>query len=268
MTDSEIKLVSSSENTRFKALKKLLTSARERRKSNQAVIEGFHLLDACAEANLKPESVFLGEQVYQSQEARKLFKRLAPRAITLLAENLLSAVSDVETPSGILAVLDIPGFRPPKNPSLVLFLEDIQDPGNLGSILRTAAGAGVDVAYLSKGCADPWSPKVLRSGMGAHFRLPIVEHGNLPELAREFRGLVVATSLHAEKSLFDLDLAGPVAFVFGNEGAGLSSELAACAHVSSIIPMPGEIESLNVGAAVAVCLFEKVRQGLTVPSHP
>jgi TrmH family RNA methyltransferase len=140
-----------------------------------------------------------------------------------------------------------------------LLLEDIQDPGNLGSMLRSAAAAGCDAVFLSAACADAWSPKVLRAGMGGHFVLAIHESIDLPEVAAGFRGRVIAASLGAQENLFDCDLRGDLAFAIGNEGAGLSAALlAVCQPVR--IPMPGRMESLNAAAAAAVCLFECVRQ--------
>jgi TrmH family RNA methyltransferase len=139
-------------------------------------------------------------------------------------------------------------------------LESLQDPGNLGSMLRTAVAAGIRQVFLGPGCVFAWAPKVLRAGQGAHFGLSIHERAALPLLAARFPGLVVATDPHADASLYDLDLTGLVAWVFGGEGTGVSPELAARATVRARIPMPGPAESLNVAAAAAVCLFEQVRQ--------
>jgi TrmH family RNA methyltransferase len=141
-----------------------------------------------------------------------------------------------------------------------LMLEDLQDPGNLGSILRTAAAAGVRQVFLSRHSVHCWSPRVLRAGMGAHFALAIYEQAELPALIGRFPGTVVATDARARRSLYELDLTGPVAFLFGNEGAGLSPVLARAAHVTAAIPIARGVESLNVAAAAAVALFERVRQ--------
>jgi TrmH family RNA methyltransferase len=141
-----------------------------------------------------------------------------------------------------------------------LLLEDIQDPGNLGSILRSSAAAGCDAVFLSRGCADAWSPKVLRAGMGGHFVLSIKESADLLEVATQFTGKILAASLRADKSLYESNLRGKLAFVIGNEGAGLSQALLDAAQQHFIIPMPGKVESLNAAAAAAVCLFEAVRQ--------
>jgi TrmH family RNA methyltransferase len=150
--------------------------------------------------------------------------------------------------------------------SLWVLLEAIQDPGNLGSILRSAAAAGASDVYLSIGCADAWSPKTLRAAMGAHFLLRIHEQSELAGVAHAFSGRVIATTLNAETSLYRTSLRGPVAFVFGNEGTGLSDALLQASAEQISIPMPGGTESLNAAAAAAICFFEKVRQALTL--HP
>ena len=127
-------------------------------------------------------------------------------------------------------------------------------------MLRSAVAAGIRQIFLGAGCAFAWSPKVLRAGQGAQFGLSIHEGLALAPLATRFPGTVVATDPHVGTDLFDLDLTGPVAWVFGSEGAGVSPELGASATVRARIPMPGPAESLNVAAAAAMCLFEQVRQ--------
>jgi TrmH family RNA methyltransferase len=139
-------------------------------------------------------------------------------------------------------------------------LEDIQDPGNLGSILRSAAAAGMRDVYLSRGCVQAWSPRVLRAGMGAHFALNLYEGVDLLGIVRGYTGKVLAAAGDGATPYYSADLKGQVALLFGNEGAGLTSELRDAAHASISIPMPGNAESLNVAAAAAVCLFERVRQ--------
>ena len=130
----------------------------------------------------------------------------------------------------------------------------------MGSILRTAAAAGVDEVLLSSQCAFAWSPKVLRAGQGAHFHLQIFEDVDLVEWARAFRGTLVAAVAARGESLYGVDLTPPVAVAIGNEGAGLSDALRAAAGIAVTIPMPGGFESLNAAAAAAIFLFECVRQ--------
>jgi TrmH family RNA methyltransferase len=158
-----------------------------------------------------------------------------------------------------LASINIPHLEAPKKQNCILLLEDIQDPGNLGSILRSAGASGVDLVYLSDHCADLWSPKVLRGGQGAHFHLPCIEKVNFSDITKTFTGKIFATTLSG-KSIFQEDLKGPVAFIFGNEGNGIHSETMRLTSHSIHIPMEKGIESLNVSAAVSICLYEKYRQ--------
>ena len=139
-------------------------------------------------------------------------------------------------------------------------LENIQDAGNLGSILRSTAAAGMATVLLSPGCAFPWSPKVLRAGMGAHFAVNIVEGADARDFLAHYRGATVALAGDARASLYDLDLRPPTAFFVGNEGSGLSEHIRRAASVRARIPMPGRVESLNAGTAGSICLFEAVRQ--------
>ena len=141
-------------------------------------------------------------------------------------------------------------------------LEDIQDPGNLGSMLRTGAAAGATLAVLSKGCHDPWSPKALRGGQGAQFVLPIERGVDVPAWCAQFKGQSLALALAEDRSVFSSDLTGPLAFIVGNEGAGLSDDVRAAATATVQIPMPGKMESLNASAALAIAVFEAVRQRL------
>jgi RNA methyltransferase, TrmH family len=255
-----MKCITSRDNARFKQLKKLAEFARERRKTGRTLLDGAHLLASSLAAGLVPELVAVCPAGMGNADVRPLLKKIPPDRLIEFSSELMKEISPVETPTGVIALIEIPRPVPAVNPDFCLLLEDVQDPGNLGSILRSAAAAGVRVAWLSAGCCDAWSPRVLRGGMGAHFALEIVERVDLAEKLAGFSGLSLATSLQAEKSLYDIDLTGTVAFLVGNEGAGLSPELAAAAGERVTIPMPGRVESLNVAAAAAICLFERVRQ--------
>lgn len=261
-----MKTIISRENASFKQWKKLAMSARARRQAGRIVLDGVHLLQAALTAGITPVSLLLAQGAEAHGEIAALL-RLCPTVEAIqLSPALFAELSPVETPRGLIAVLDTPQFTPPTAPQFGLLLEDIQDPGNLGAILRTAAAAGVEVAWLSPGCADAWAPKVLRGGMGAHFVLPIVEGADLTHIARDFAGESLAACLSG-KSLYQSNLTGAVAFIIGNEGAGLSEELIAAASQRFTIPMPGQIESLNAAAAAAICLFERARQTSLADSH-
>jgi TrmH family RNA methyltransferase len=254
-----MKSIISRDNATYKQLMKLAESSRERRKQGKTLLDGVHLLEACLDAGLMPELLVVSESGVDQPEIAALLARLENIPQVQLSQALFAALSPVETPVGILALVSIPLGKPVAHPDLAIMLEDVQDPGNLGTILRSAAAAGVQVAWLSTGCVDAWSPKVLRAGMGAHFALRIVERADLQAQVAAFKGITLAACLDGT-SLYTLDLRGPVAFLIGNEGAGLSQALISAASRHFTIPMPGTMESLNAAAAASVCLFERVRQ--------
>ena len=256
-----MKLIQSRDNPFYKELARLSGSARQRNKSKQTLLDGAHLLTAYLDAGMMPRHILLNAAAMNDGEIAGLLQRLTDAPVTRLDDELFAGLSELKSPSGIIALIDLP--QPAgaiASSSFALLLEDIQDPGNLGSILRSAAAAGCDAVSLSQGCADVWSPKVLRAAMGGHFALHILERQDLPDVARSFSGTLLATSLQAGCSLYDCDLRGRIAFLIGNEGAGLSAGLLKLAAQEIAIPMHGKIESLNAAAAAAICLFEAVRQ--------
>jgi RNA methyltransferase, TrmH family len=182
----------------------------------------------------------------------------------MLSDALFRTLSTVDSPTGVIAFARTPEPREvPDDAALVLLLDGIQDPGNVGTLLRSAAAAGAGHAMLSPGCAFAWSPKVLRAAMGAHFALNVVERADLAGFAGRYRGQSVALAAKGEVSLYDLDLRRPTAFIAGNEGAGISPALERAASVRAGIPMPGRIDSLNAATAASIALFECVRQRKT-----
>ena len=256
-----MKLIQSRDNPFFKELVKLAGSARQRNKANQTLLDGAHLLGAYLDAGKKPQHILLNAAALQDGEIIALLERAGDISTTQLDDKLFVELSELKTPTGILALIDLPKpVAPVAAAGFALLLEDIQDPGNLGSMLRSAAAAGCDAVFLSNGCADAWSPRVLRAAMGGHFALHIYEQQDLPGVAKTFPGALLATSLQATRSLYECDLRANVAFMIGNEGAGLSDELLNLATQKITIPMPGKVESLNAAAATAICLFEAVRQ--------
>lgn len=252
--------IESTANPRYKHIKKLAESSRERHKCSQTLLDGIHLLHAAMAVGITPEYLVVTEPALRQQEIANFVSDNAGLEIFLLGTGLFNQIAPVEHASGIVGVVSIPETPATSTADFCVVLEDIQDPGNMGSILRTAAAAGIKQAYLSKGCVDAWSPKVLRGGMGAHFLLEIHQNTDLLAFVRQFPGITLATQLRAAGSLYQVDLRQPLAVVLGNEGAGLSPDLAALATLHVRIPMPGAMESLNVGAAAAICLFEAVRQ--------
>lgn len=255
------KRVTSRENPLFKELLKLAGSSHRRRKTARTLLEGMRLVEAYHAAGGVPEHLVVTESALKSTQLGKLLAASREVPVTVLADALFSEVSQLKTPAGILALIAIPKpVKGPDNTEFMVLLEGIQDPGNLGSILRSAAAAGVERVCLSRDCADTWSPKVLRAAMGAHFSFAIAEGTDLAQAARRFSGKVVAMDPHADRSIYQAKLSGPLAFIIGNEGAGISPLLRQAADEVVAIPMAGKTESLNAAAAAAVCFFERVRQ--------
>ena len=260
------RVVASKDNAAYKAMSRLVASASERRKTGLTVIEGVHLLAAFLDSGHTPEEVMVARAALDDTEIARLVQRSAPARVTVLADALLASLSSVESPSGVVACVRTPQGRPaPADASLVLLLEDIQDPGNVGTLLRSAASAGATHVMLSPQCAFAWAPKVLRAAMGAHFALDIVEKVDLAAWLGAYRGAAVALVGQASRSLYELDLRGPTAFLVGNEGAGLSQALREAASESARIPIAARMESLNAASAGTIALFEAVRQRAAGP---
>jgi TrmH family RNA methyltransferase len=253
--------VASRDNATFKSMARLVASAAERRKSGLTVLDGTHLLAAYLDSGASPEEIVVSRAAMEDAEVARLLDRAAAARVTLLSDALFKELSTVDTPTGVMAAVRTPaGREAPAGTSLALLLEDIQDPGNVGTLLRTAAAAGAEHVLLSPHCAFAWAPKVLRAAMGAHFAVNIVERVDLAAWLGAFRGTSVALAGEAKQSIYALDLTGPLALVVGNEGAGLSPAVRAAATRSARIPMPGRIESLNAATAASIAVFEAVRQ--------
>ncbi|GGY13059.1 TrmH family RNA methyltransferase [Paludibacterium paludis] len=258
----DYKILSSTHNDEVKTLLRLIESARERRKQSAMVVEGIHLLETCLEKRVVCRSAYLNAAALDHPQVASLAVRLraAGVALAVLSEPLLQKASSLASAPEVLAICDRPLPAGPVENLPCLMLEDIQDPGNMGTLLRGAAASGVRTVFASKGCVDLFSPKVLRAGMGAHFSLTLFEGEDLAARLAAWNGPRLVTHLAGATSLYNTDLTGAVAFVFGNEGAGVSARLLELADHRVKIPMPGDAESLNVAMAATVCLFERVRQ--------
>lgn len=255
-----MKLIQSRDNAFFKQLRKLAESGRERRKAGLTLLDGVHLVEAYEQAIAVLDTLVVAESALASGE---IADYVAGREVVVLADALMRELGLVDTPSGLLALAPIPAADgPPDLAADAILLDGVQDPGNVGTLLRTAAAAGVRQALLSPGCAAVWSPKVLRAGQGAHFVLAIHEEADLEAFADAYRGTLAVTTLEDSLSLYAAEWQSPLAWVFGAEGQGVRRALLDRAGLKIRIPMPGAVESLNVGAAAAVCLFEAVRRRL------
>lgn len=251
--------VTSRDNPVFRRLRKLAESSRARRAARMTLLDGEHLLHAYLDAGGTPHTLVCAASCAPDRLAH-VTARCGATRVLVFADALFAELSPVATPTGILA--EVAWLAPPlpETTPLVIVLEDIQDPGNLGSMLRTAAAAGATLAVLSRGCHDPWSPKALRGGQGAQFVLPLLRDTDLAAWLGAFDGQSVALVPGEAEDFYAARYTGPTALVVGNEGAGLSDTTARAAQRYARIPMPGRMESLNAAAALAVALFEVVRQ--------
>ena len=256
-----LKAIRSRNNPTVKALAKLAGSSRERKKKGSTLLEGERLVRAYGDSGGTAKAILASESALADASTRAFVENFPAGERLALSDGVFAAISQLASAAGVAAVIRTPEPSPlPRPASGCLLLENIQDPGNLGSILRTAVAAGTSQVFLSASSVFAWSPKVVRAGMGAHFFVSIFENVDLAALARSFSGRIIATAPRAATSLYDLDLKGDVAWLFGNEGAGLSSAARSLATTEVRIPMPGQAESLNVAAAAAICLFEQVRR--------
>lgn len=264
-----MKEISSRDNAWYKELKHLANSGTARRKAGRTILDGSHLCQVYLAHCGQPLHCVVNQDSQHHPEIQSLMQRCAEQTI-LLPDALYQAVSPVEHGLGVLFVITTPIMTLPGEFELqqnALLLDQVQDPGNLGSILRSAAAAGIKQVFCSPGSAAAWSPKVLRSGMGAHFFLSIFEAVNLSDLILASQIPILATSSHANQSLYDVDLRKQVAWLFGHEGQGVSADLIRQSSCQVAIPHASGMESLNVAACAAVCFFEQLRQNRQTLLH-
>jgi TrmH family RNA methyltransferase len=253
--------IGSRSNPRFVELRTLASSAKERRTRGQTLLDGPHLVRSYIEHCGAPRLLAVSDDACDHPEVAALLEFASGCPQLCFEHGLFRQLAPVDNPVGILALVDTP--RPGKAQELgelVVMLDGIQDPGNVGTIIRAAAAADTDDVLLSPGCADAWSPRTLRAGMGAHFALRVQTDVDLVAAVKRFPGIAIAAAGVDGVRPDAVDMRARVAFVFGSEGAGLREELAREARLRVSIPMARGIESLNVGAAAAVLLFERVRQ--------
>ena len=246
-------VIASRDNPRLRRWMKLANDARERRKAGRAIIEGPNLVAAYLDSGRVPEALILSK----SGAARADVASLARGAVTtVVSDRLFASLADAEAPPGIAAEIELPREASElRKASACVFLDSVQDAGNVGAILRSAAAFGIPSAVLGAGCADAWSPKVLRAAAGAHFALD-VRAMKLEQALEEFGGRVACTVPRGGTELGKADLAGRIGWIFGAEGQGVSTALALRAALKVTIPMQPGAESLNVAAAAAICFYE------------
>ena len=252
-----VKAITSRDNPLLLRLRKLAADPAGYRKLGEVWIEGEHLCAACAQRGVPASQAVITEEAWQQPALRALASGAA--AVAVVPAPLMAVLSTLESPAPLCFVVPWagPGVLDPQQPSVVL--DRLQDAGNVGNILRSAAAFGCSQIVAIKGTAALWSPKVLRAGMGAHFGLRLVEA--VSEDALDALTLpMFATSSHAALAIHEATLPWPCAWVLGHEGQGVSAALMKRCAQSLRIPQPGGEESLNVAAAAAICLYESARQ--------
>lgn len=250
----------SRDNPRVRRWHALTSDGRARRSARSALIEGPHLLAAYLDSGARPRAVLVSESGKKRPEIAALVQRSGIAPVTL-PDALFRWLADAASPAGLAAEIEIPvPAALPVAPGDCVFLEGIQDAGNVGAILRSAAAFGLRHAVLSRGCADPWSPKVLRAAMGGHFSLHVGEAEDLPAVLGRFRGTLICTVARGGRALAELELAGDAGWIFGAEGRGVSAQIASLAAERATIPLAPCAESLNVAAAAAICFYERSRR--------
>ena len=252
-------MITSSQNPKLKLVRTLIGRPKERREANAFVIEGIRLIEEAVTAGWKFQFALYSDGL--SERGQDLLKVLIAHRIDAeeVAGDLLQKLSDTETPQGILAVLEFTQLPITDNPNFILIPDQIRDPGNLGTLIRTAAATGVQAIFLPEETTDAFAPKVVRAGMGAHFRLPI--HSlTWDEIRERTKDLQVCLADMNGTPCWDSDLRKPLALIVGSEAEGASAEGRKLATQKICIPMAGNIESLNAGVAGSVLMFEVVRQ--------
>ncbi len=259
-------MITSAHNPKLQRLRALTGRRQEREQARAFVTEGVRLTEEALLAGWTPELVLYSAGL--SERGQALLEQFRQRGAEVeeTLPRLLQSASDTETPQGIAAVFAMRSLPLPERADFVLIADAVRDPGNLGTLLRSAAAAGTQAVILAPGSADPFSPKVLRSGMGAHFRLPLVSLSweeiawfcKRKESASSFK--IWIAEAEEGQSCWELDLTRPLALVVGGEAEGASAEARRLADGLVRIPMPGKSESLNAAVAASILLFEVVRQ--------
>lgn len=256
-------MITSTSNERIKHVAALQRSAKLRREENLFAIEGGRLFQEAPDFLIK--EVYVTEHFLENADDG-IKDKLACTGFETVSEQVLDRMADTKSPQGVLAVLAQRKYRMEELSGavpLLLILENIQDPGNLGTILRTAEGAGVTGVILSPGCADIYQPKAVRSTMGSLFRVPFYQSEDIYReirILQEKRIKVYAAYLEGSESYDAVSYLQGCAFLIGNEGSGLTRETAMAADARVRIPMEGKLESLNAGVSAALLMYEAARQ--------
>jgi TrmH family RNA methyltransferase len=265
-------MITSVHNPKIKQIRALLTRRKDRQEAGVFVLEGIRLVEDAVRAGWSPLLAVYSSPL--TARGEKLIEQMRQGGVQIEEAEaaVMRSLSDTETPQGLLAIVPRRKLPLPLELDFLLIADNLRDPGNLGAILRSAAAAGVQAVLLPPGTVDAFSPKVVRSAMGAHFHLPILEL-DWKEIQSLLKGkgsvqpirILAAESDHGQ-AIWQEDLRQPVALLVGSEAEGPSPQGLSLADQVVHIPMPGQSESMNAAAAAAILLFEVVRQRSIVPA--
>lgn len=249
-------MISSTSNRKIKDVIMLTKKASFRKEKGLFVVEGIKMFSEIPDDELT--EAYVSESFYNTcpAEIKVRLRRVMHEVVT---DTVYAYMSDTKTPQGIMAVVRMKKYDRLSGDAF-LILDRIQDPGNMGTVMRTAEAAGIDGILMNNETVDIYNPKVVRSTMGSIFRVPFMYTDDLCGAIKELKATVFAAHLNGENDYDREDYSGPTAFIIGNESAGISDEVAACADKLIRIPMKGEVESLNAGVAASVLMFEMARQ--------
>jgi TrmH family RNA methyltransferase len=255
-------MITSTSNSKVK-LARALHRRRYRYQERRFLVEGVRLLEEVVRAGILPAFVFYTDDVRADTRGQALLDELSQLTsdVYRVTDKVFQAIAGTVTPQGIIAVVPFSETLIPADPTLILIVDGLQDPGNLGTLLRSAEAAGVDHMILTPGTVDPYNPKVVRAGMGTHFRLPMTVSDDWGEIARLIADRPIwLADVTARRAYYDVDWTQPSALIIGSEAHGAGSEARRLASGSIAIPMNGDAESLNAAIAASVILFEARRQ--------
>jgi TrmH family RNA methyltransferase len=254
-------MITSSRNAKVQNIRALQRLAKRRREAGSFVVEGARLAKEAVESGWPLRLALYTQRLHASDP--DLIRALDARGVAEeVSESVMAAAADTQAPQGILLEVELHPMPLPAEVNFVLILDGVADPGNLGTLLRSAAAADCDAVLLAPGCADAFAPKVVRSGMGAHFRQPIQSLGweEIARLVKERSLQPFVAEAWEGRPYLEESLAGPLSLILGGEARGTGGEAASLNPKPIQIPMPGRTESLNVAAAGSILLFEVVRQ--------
>ena len=258
-------MITSVQNPKVQRVRALQTRRRRRDQEEALIIEGVRLLEEAIAAQLAPQILFYCGKLTNRGQRMVDHYRLAGVDVEEISRHVMNRISKTETSQGALAIFDHIELPFPEQPDFILVLDRLRDPGNLGSVLRSASAAGVQGVFLAPGTTDPFSPKVLRAGMGAHFKLPLqfAPWSQIIDFCRQqaippLR--LYSADVDAGQLPWAVDLRQPLALIIGGEADGINPQVSGLMDASLTIPMTTESESINAAAAAAIMVFEVVRQ--------